>query len=69
MKNLTMKANQFRQNRQIPICGGVHPRGGYVAWPDKQTQSDQDKKMDLIRRRREKRGFVAWPEETGLINN
>jgi hypothetical protein len=63
-----MKANQFKYNRRIPICGGVHPKGGFVAWPDKKNAPDDKKLVDLMRRRRERRGFVAWPEKEKGVN-
>ena len=58
-----MKADEFRkQLRRTPVCGGVHPGGGFVAWPDKILNPAEEKeRFDLLKRRRERRGFVAWP--------
>lgn len=58
-----MKATQFKYNRKLPIYG-VHPIGGFVAWPEGRIQSEEEKKLaELLKRRRERRGFVAWPEK------
>jgi hypothetical protein len=58
-----MKANQYRKHiRRTPVCGGLHPSGGFVAWPDHQMKSAEEIEMyELAKRRRERRGYVAWP--------
>ena len=63
-----MKTNQLKFNRRIPLCRGVHPKGGFVAWPNKQASAEEKKMSHLLRKRRERRGFIAWPENEKAMN-
>jgi hypothetical protein len=43
---------------------GVHPPGGFVAWPGEQHRSGEEQEQyELRKRKRERTGFVAWPEK------
>ena len=63
-----MKANH-KNKKQIPLCGGIHPSGGFVAWPDKYFISDEEKAgYELWKRIKLRKGFVAWPEGERRMN-
>ena len=60
-----MKANNIRR---MPRHMGVHPPGGYVAWPGQQFRSqDEQEQYELRKRKRDRTGFVAWPEKKGQV--
>jgi hypothetical protein len=47
-----------------PVYTSVHPRAGFIAWPEKEPVSQEEKeKLERIKRRRERRGFIAWPQQ------
>ena len=58
-----MKANQYRNSRSIPLCGGINPKGGFVAWPDKKVNWNEEKARCELKRKRARKGFVAWPDK------
>ena len=63
-----MKANQYK-SRRMPLCGGIHPSGGFVAWPDNRFKTEAEKAgYELLKRKRLRKGFVAWPEKDKTLN-
>jgi hypothetical protein len=66
-----MNTSYIKDNNASPkrkageqICG-MHPGGGYVAWPDGRTttgEAQKDRFLTVCRGFRRK-GFVAWPEK------
>ena len=64
--NYMMKENSSYRNRfrQMPLCRGTHPGGGYVAWPKEETSDKNENKNDETLYRRRcigRKGFVARP--------
>jgi hypothetical protein len=60
-----MKATHYRNNtRQMPVCAGLHPGGGFVAWPEDTLSPEMEKEQHKRRQRcRKGHGFIAWPEK------
>ena len=44
-------------------CTGIHPAGGYIAWPKIKSsiRSDKNNNDENLNRRSRSGGFVSWP--------
>ncbi len=67
-----MNTNNIEKNktgyrkRHMPICSGVYPGDGFVAWPDDKRPLQNEKATTYpvrICRGNQRKGFVALPEK------
>ena len=60
-QNKNLIENNSYKEKQLPVVTGLHPEGGYVAWPD--GSATRIRHNETIRKGRciDRKGFVAWP--------
>ncbi len=59
VSNVNMMNKKSMKN--AVICIGMHPEGGFVAWPNGKTSRITHDQSPTVGKCVNRKGFVAWP--------